>query len=546
MKKTAVKVVEPKVDTDKVKRVYRAAQDTIKRLDEIGRQKRAYRDVFMPEAIHLRSRLQDYCERLMLYGPLEYGRKAEELLWRKVYYDVIQLMKHNRKQMKLSNSLESAFRTHLGSAMGYYHHLLVRLQSEFQLSLDGIVDFFHVPEPRSHQRLHQTRKTDPDVRVQEWATRACHRCLVYLGDLARYQKDYEGMTSRVISQRYYHEALLLCPQIGMPYNQLGTLAGTRYYNLDAAYHYFRCLLCVESFDGAQGNLTRLFEKNRKRYQELSVNSPRDLPPSQQRAKDIKRFLVQFLNLLDVLLTAAPSVEAKTLQDYCQTTLQQFNLCMLYLPPHVTAPAQSHDCQDERLLQYLEDDIVFKVVVTCMMTVYQLQTTGNKRVTAAIAFSLALFSHVLNHVVMRLQSALCELENPSRLQHSPDIDEMEDKEETEVDKKEEDTGKKDDVNGEEGNKEPGRERKPQKTHRLRRRRRCVSDSLSESAGSGLSSDESDLSEGERGGSIMPSICTADSDDEVVNFANQTDSDSDSEDNLMVSQELWAGFSCPGLR
>jgi len=33
----------------------------------------------------------------MLYGPLEYGRKAEELLWRKVYYDVIQLMKHNRK-----------------------------------------------------------------------------------------------------------------------------------------------------------------------------------------------------------------------------------------------------------------------------------------------------------------------------------------------------------------------------------------------------------------------------------------------------------------
>ena len=33
--------------------------------------------------------------------------------------------------------------------------------------------------------------------------------------------------------------------------------------------------------------------------------------------------------------------------------------------------------------------------------------------------------------------------------------------------------------------------------MRRRRRCVSDSLSESAGSGLSSDESDLSEGERG-------------------------------------------------
>ena len=41
--------------------------------------------------------------------------------------------------------------------------------------------------------------------------------------------------------------------------------------------------------------------------------------------------------------------------------------------------------------------------------------------------------------------------------------------------------------------------------------------------------------------MPSMCTVDSDDEVVNFANHTDSDSDSEDNLMVSQELWSGFS-----
>ena len=42
-------------------------------------------------------RLQDYCERLMFFDPLEYGRRAEELLWRKVYYDIIQLMKHNRK-----------------------------------------------------------------------------------------------------------------------------------------------------------------------------------------------------------------------------------------------------------------------------------------------------------------------------------------------------------------------------------------------------------------------------------------------------------------
>ena len=135
-------------------------------------------------------RLQDYCERLMFYDPLEYGRKAEELLWRKVYYDVIQLLKHNRKvhwnesacqaglhfaafmtfwsdcedsglptffffgnfqQMRPSSSLESAFRTHLAAATGYYHHLLFKLQTEFSLRLDGTVDLYHVPEPKTRK-----------------------------------------------------------------------------------------------------------------------------------------------------------------------------------------------------------------------------------------------------------------------------------------------------------------------------------------------------------------------------------------------------------
>jgi len=42
-------------------------------------------------------RLQEYCEKLLFNYPLEYGRKAEELLWRKAFYEIIQLMKHNRK-----------------------------------------------------------------------------------------------------------------------------------------------------------------------------------------------------------------------------------------------------------------------------------------------------------------------------------------------------------------------------------------------------------------------------------------------------------------
>ena len=41
--------------------------------------------------------------------------------------------------------------------------------------------------------------------------------------------------------------------------------------------------------------------------------------------------------------------------------------------------------------------------------------------AATAFSLALFSHILNHVVIRLQSALYELENPRKVLDVPSDD-----------------------------------------------------------------------------------------------------------------------------
>jgi protein SMG5 len=50
-----------------------------------------------------------------------------------------------------SSSLESAFRTHLASAIGYYHHLLCRLQSEYDLSLESVVDFYYLPESKTRK-----------------------------------------------------------------------------------------------------------------------------------------------------------------------------------------------------------------------------------------------------------------------------------------------------------------------------------------------------------------------------------------------------------
>ncbi|OPJ82594.1 hypothetical protein AV530_000404 [Patagioenas fasciata monilis] len=74
-----------------------AVVEAVHRLDLILGNKAAYQEVFKPENISLRNKLRELCVKLMFLHPVDYGRKAEELLWRKVYYEVIQLIKTNKK-----------------------------------------------------------------------------------------------------------------------------------------------------------------------------------------------------------------------------------------------------------------------------------------------------------------------------------------------------------------------------------------------------------------------------------------------------------------
>ena len=50
--------------------------------------------------------------KLMFLHPVDYGRKAEELLWRKVYYEVIQVIKTNKKVPLYNNCSMISYLTH--------------------------------------------------------------------------------------------------------------------------------------------------------------------------------------------------------------------------------------------------------------------------------------------------------------------------------------------------------------------------------------------------------------------------------------------------
>ncbi|KAM8826814.1 nonsense-mediated mRNA decay factor SMG5 [Synchiropus picturatus] len=402
---------EPEAKVLHIKRLYRAVVESVHKLDVIIASKASYREVFKPENISLRNKLRELCVKLMFLHPVDYGRKAEELLWRKVYYEVIQVIKTNKKHIHSRSALECAYRTHLIAGVGFYQHLLLYIQSHYQLELQDCIDWTHVTDPL----IGRKKPVSASPKEMEWAQMACHRCLVYLGDLARYQNELAGVETEQLAERFYHQALSVMPHVGMPFNQLGTLAGSKFYNVEATYYYLRCIQSETPFDGAYGNLKRLFDKAAKMYHQVKKQEMKKLSPSRQRSKDIKRLLVSFMYLQSLLQPKSSLMETE-LTSLCQSVLEDFNLVLFYLPPPIPGAHHSPSEEEEEQQQHadnscpvLPDTLVFKMVVTCLMVVHSLKRGGSKQYSASIAFTLALFSHLVNHVNIRLQAELDETE-----------------------------------------------------------------------------------------------------------------------------------------
>ncbi|XP_062367173.1 nonsense-mediated mRNA decay factor SMG5 isoform X3 [Cinclus cinclus] len=414
---------EPEAKVLHTKRLYRAVVEAVHRLDLILGNKAAYQDVFKPENISLRNKLRELCVKLMFLHPVDYGRKAEELLWRKVYYEVIQLIKTNKKHIHSRSTLECAYRTHLVAGIGFYQHLLLYIQSHYQLELQCCIDWTHVTDPL----IGCKKPVSASEKEMEWAQMACHRCLVYLGDLARYQNELAGVDTELLAERFYYQALSVAPQIGMPFNQLGTLAGSKYYNVEATYCYLRCIQSEVSFEGAYGNLKRLYDKAAKMYHQLKKCETRKLSPSKKRGKDIKRLLVSFMYLQSLLQPKSSSLDSE-LTSLCQSVLEDFNLCLFYLPSPPNLSSTSEDEEEyESGYSFLPDLLIFRMVIICLMSVHSLKRAGSKQYSAAIAFTLALFSHLINHVNIRLQAELEEGENPVPAFQSDGTDDQEPRE-----------------------------------------------------------------------------------------------------------------------
>ncbi|KAJ7535662.1 hypothetical protein O6H91_12G042000 [Diphasiastrum complanatum] len=100
---------------------------------------------------------------------------------------------------------------------------------------------------------------------------SCCRCLLYLGDLARYEQLYSVLGGQArdwsTAAKYYRQAAAMWPSGGNPHNQLAVLATYVRDELLAVYYYIRSLSVENPFVTAKENLRLLFEKNQQRFEQ---------------------------------------------------------------------------------------------------------------------------------------------------------------------------------------------------------------------------------------------------------------------------------------
>ncbi|XP_042520470.1 protein SMG7L [Macadamia integrifolia] len=152
-----------------------------------------------------------------------------------------------------SDNLVEAFRSFLSEASEFYQELISKIRRSYGLP----EELFFKDECFSNS---------VESTIMHRCQFSCHRCLIYLGDLARYRKLYARPTTEKcnwsIAATHYLNASMIWPDSGNPHNQLAVLAtyiGDEFLTL---YHCIRSLAVKNPFPDAWDNLNLLFDKNR--------------------------------------------------------------------------------------------------------------------------------------------------------------------------------------------------------------------------------------------------------------------------------------------
>ena len=176
--------------------------------------------------VGLRSKLQDTLKNNLEDNPYLSG--ALDITWRKSSYEVLHIAKKLRKSSTWTQLEASFVKTHLIQSFGYFQNILSLLKTNPDFSHQN--DFgFLAENSKNSQNMAKTN------------LKATFKCLMYLGDLTRYQLEFsdDKETTTNLSKKFYQMAISVDSDQGQPFNQLAALSGSQSYGIIAVYYYLR-------------------------------------------------------------------------------------------------------------------------------------------------------------------------------------------------------------------------------------------------------------------------------------------------------------------
>jgi len=94
--------------------------------------------------------------------------------------------------------------------------------------------------------------------------------LICLGDIERYQGQFQPNQNWASVRSWYIKASKLAPKDGKPYNQLGVIAVLANRKLDAVYFYIRSLSASNPILTAREKLTTIFYDIQKKVRKVII------------------------------------------------------------------------------------------------------------------------------------------------------------------------------------------------------------------------------------------------------------------------------------
>jgi len=184
-------------------------------------------------------------------------REVEIHIWKTVYYQVIEMLKasyfdventtpENRKTLKAS--LMNLF----DEGVDYYTQLLTDLSTTYRIDLELYYDPL---EPR-----------EGVDRLARLARMSAQKCLLCLGDLARYREQVNSSSNYGRARQFYSKANHLDMRNGRPFNMLAILAKMNHRRFEAVYYHVRCLSSRNPFQSSKEGLVTIFAEMTKRWE----------------------------------------------------------------------------------------------------------------------------------------------------------------------------------------------------------------------------------------------------------------------------------------